>query len=1071
MNDLKKEIRNLTARIRILEEENQALSERSEDIMLIGLVAENFSLIHSPEDIIDRLLERIAILKKIPFCACCQVNGTELTIQQHYTTIPLAIKTGQRILLKPEVFLQMTMGLVILSQEDISEKVEKLPFSQTKLSPQYIALIPFESRIVKNGIMVFIDDNPLGKQLSQFSLLLQRIIDITVSKLDSLSLFRELNQLNDELDRRVELRTEELRKLNKELQTEVETRKAAENQLMEDQKILDTLNRAQSRFFTQEEHSTVMKGLLDDILTMDGSTLGFIAEAKVGENDVTTMTNYVLSAPDSDLSAYEAAPMRAFDRTTIFGKSILDQEPFFTDEINKEIQCNELPASHPKIQSFAGIPVIVDGSVIAYIGLGNNPRGYDKSTLFKLDPFITVIGNFVKTFQIEIARESTAQSLGREKIKLSEIFDNAPEAIILTDTDECILQVNRGFSQLFGYSSKEAQGKKISALIGEPITEEREVLNQAKASKSTTHVEALHHRKDGSEVFVSVIWSPIEFSDGQSNALYFIRDITEQRMVQNTLYEIAEGLLATEGDAFLHNTVTYLTDLFNVDYAFISDLSNPDSDTFQTIALSHRNAIVENFNCNNVDICQRVIREGKAIIQQGVLQQFPNDKQLHEFGIESYLGMLLTDSDKKPMGILGVMSTRPAENTELVEQIMKIVSVRITAELERRVRRKEAEEMQSALRHSQKMESMGRIAGGVAHDFNNILASMMGYAEFLSSLKTDPESSEGKAIDAILRGTERASQLTKQLLGFARKTQFKLNTVSVNSMIQETLKVSEKIFEKRIDLHVELNPKCWNVLADKNQIDQVLTNLFINARDAMPDGGQLHIRTDNEVLDKTYIQEIRGLKSGRYVKISVTDTGIGISEDVLEKIFEPFFTTKGEGLGTGLGLSVVYGIMRAHHGQITCYSEPGHGTTFNLYLPASDEAVKEKIVDTHLEKGTERILVVEDEEDIREVIKMQLENLGYSVILAENGFQAVEIYKKNEGRFDLVLFDLVMPGMNGIETYENLVQINPQVRCILMSGYSKDTRAADLFQSGKVGFLQKPFRLHELTQTIQRYLH
>ncbi len=1071
-NQLKQKIQTLTERIRVLEEENQTLSERAEDIMLIGLVAENFSLIHSPDDVIDRLLERIAILKNIPFCACCQVQGTNLVIQQHYMTRPLAIKTGQKIQLNPDVFLQMSMGIVILFREEIEEKVHHLPFSKKKLNPQYIALLPFESRLIKNGVLIFIDDKSIEDKLSQFPLLLQRVMDITVSKLDSLSLFRELNQLNNELDRHVEQRTKELRELNKELKAEVEIRKSTEKQLKEDQAILGTLNRAQSRFFTQEDHSLVLQGLLDDILKFDGSKLGFIAETKVLDEDQVEMSHYIMSSSERNIQDYDPDFSRILSPTALMGRAVLDGTPVISNNVKNEYNCERLSVNHPDITSFLGIPIKVKGDVVAFIGLGNNPKGYSEATISRLDPFLTVLGNFIRSFQLDEQRRQIERNLETEKTKLSEIFDSAPEAIILTSTDETIIQVNREFSRIFGYTWKEAVGHRLRDLIGKPNAEEQESLDQALKSHTRIHLEALRRKKDDTEIFVSMIWSPIQFSNGQINILCFIRDVTEQRLIQTTLYEIAEGSLAIEGEAFLHNTVTFLTNLLNVDYAFISDLSQVEDNLIQSITVSHRNEIIDNFSCRLSDTpCHKVLEDSFTVFPRDVALQFPNDAILSDLKIESYIGLLLVDSERNPLGILGVMCTRPAEKPDIIEQIMKIVSVRVTEELVRQIQKKEAEKMEAALRQSQKMESMGRLAGGVAHDFNNILASIMGYAEFLNSKLNDPDSAEGKAVEAMLRGTERASQLTKQLLGFARKTQFNPETVSVNSMIQEALKVSEKIFDKKIDIDVELNPECWNVFADRNQIDQVLTNLFINARDAMPQGGKLYIRNENVVLDESYIREIRDLKPGQYVKISVTDTGIGIPEDVLDQIFEPFFTTKGEGVGTGLGLSVAYGIMRAHHGQITCYSEPGEGTTFNLYLPVSNQEVTETVEDTHLEAGTERILVVEDEEDIREVIKMQLESLGYTVVLAENGNQAVDIYRESKGDFDLVLFDLVMPGMNGVETYEHLVNINPDVRCILMSGYSKDTRAAELFQSGKVGFLQKPFRLHELTQTIKHYIH
>jgi PAS domain S-box-containing protein len=388
---------------------------------------------------------------------------------------------------------------------------------------------------------------------------------------------------------------------------------------------------------------------------------------------------------------------------------------------------------------------------------------------------------------------------------------------------------------------------------------------------------------------------------------------------------------------------------------------------------------------------------------------------------------------------------------------------------------KKAEEdkkkLEEQLYHAQKMESIGRLAGGIAHDFNNILASIMGYAEWLK-LKLDIEtmSNESNAAEVILNATKRASELTKQLLGFARKGKYIPVPLNINNLIDEVVKVTEKMFEKKIKVIFDLQENIRTIEADRSQLNQVFTNLLINARDAMPLGGEIFLKTENICLNDEDIKHFFEMKVGNYVRLSISDTGVGIPESIKGHIFEPFFTTKGEGIGTGLGLATVYGIVKNHGGYINFQSESGKGTTFNLYFPSSDKLEIKTYRELEIIKGDATILVVDDEENIRTIAKIILDELGYRVYLAKDGFDAIKIYKNKKKQIDLVLLDLIMPNMNGESTFQKLKEINPKVKVVLSSGFSKNISSEKLLKEGALGFIQKPYLMQELSKVLNSIL-
>jgi len=376
--------------------------------------------------------------------------------------------------------------------------------------------------------------------------------------------------------------------------------------------------------------------------------------------------------------------------------------------------------------------------------------------------------------------------------------------------------------------------------------------------------------------------------------------------------------------------------------------------------------------------------------------------------------------------------------------------------------------MEAELFHAQNMEAVGTLAGGIAHAFNNILMGIQGYtALMISETKADhPAYSRLKRIEKQVKS---GSDLTSQLLAFSTGGRYEVKPCSMNDLIDKTSNAFGQT-RKDITIHKSLETDIWAVEIDQAQIEQVLINLYVNAQQAMPSGGDLTLKTRNVTLDEAYVRNYK-VKPGNYVMLTVTDTGVGIDDRAKERIFEPFFTTREMGRGRGLGLASAYGIIRGHQGIINIYSEEGQGTTFNLFLPATEKAaVKETVPPKGLLEGTETILFVDDEDVIIDVNREILESLGYKVVAAKSGQEALEVYRKLQAKISLIILDMIMPGMDGEATYDSLKKVNPELRVILSSGYSKNEQAKAILEKGCQAFIQKPFSISDLSMTIRQVL-
>ena len=386
------------------------------------------------------------------------------------------------------------------------------------------------------------------------------------------------------------------------------------------------------------------------------------------------------------------------------------------------------------------------------------------------------------------------------------------------------------------------------------------------------------------------------------------------------------------------------------------------------------------------------------------------------------------------------------------------------------VTERKALEMQ--MRHAQKMEAVGRLAGGIAHDFNNLLTVIAGYCD-ITLLKLDPNDPLRNNIDEVNKACDRAAGLTRHLLAFSRKQVLRPKVLNLNTILSEMKRMMPPLIGEDIQLVIELCPDLGRVKADAGQIEQILANLAVNARDAMPSGGELSMKTSNIVLDHEIASRFESGQAGPYVLLTVSDTGHGMNPETLSQVFEPFFTTKEVGKGTGLGLSTVHGIVKQSGGYVSVDSEVGRGTTFKIYLPQVDEEVVEvdtRASPTALLTGKETVLLVEDDNQVRSIAATALEMSGYDVLVAANGDEALLLCERSNRKIELLLTDVVMPRMSGQELSTRLLKMRPAMGVLYMSGYSENAIIHHGVMEKGTEFIEKPFSLEALTRKIRQVL-
>jgi signal transduction histidine kinase len=488
------------------------------------------------------------------------------------------------------------------------------------------------------------------------------------------------------------------------------------------------------------------------------------------------------------------------------------------------------------------------------------------------------------------------------------------------------------------------------------------------------------------------------------------------------------------------------------------------TDRVRTVALWRGGRIVDNVEYSLQGTPAEGIA-GRAVLcyPRDVQAKFPRDQRLPAVGAEGYIAVPLVGTTGATIGGIAAFTRKPITDESYAASVLQLFAGRVAAEMDRALTERELRKSEAHLHAVQRVEAIGQLAGNIAHDFNNLLMIVVGYAEILKK-RMGP----GAELTQLLEAADRASTLTRQLLAFGRRQMMEVQRIDLNRVVAQVQAMLTRVIGAQVRLTTSLDPELPNVEADPGQLEQVLVNLAINARDAMPDGGTLHITTTIEDVKEVYNQ----MPPGRYVCVSVSDTGTGMTPEVLRRIFEPYFTTKGTN-GTGLGLSSVYGIIKQTGGFIWCESELGKGTTFKIYLkPIAGVANNKPAADATADAvagGAETILVVDDERAVRELLTMILRGRGYTVIPAGDARTALEVLGSQDQPIDLVVSDIVMHGMSGTRLVEEIQSRWPTMKLLFVSGYSQGVALNPESSARKVPLLGKPFtpvRLEAMVRDI-----
>jgi two-component system, cell cycle sensor histidine kinase and response regulator CckA len=676
------------------------------------------------------------------------------------------------------------------------------------------------------------------------------------------------------------------------------------------------------------------------------------------------------------------------------------------------------------------------GKVVEYELTYNYPKLGERSLFASYFPIMGPTGiDRIACVLRDITERKRAEEV---RDRLAAVVESSDDAIIGKTLDGTIFAWNSGAENLFGYTAAEAVGKSIQILLPpERANEEQEILARIRSGGRLEHFETVRVQKDGKRMDVSVTISPIRDGNGTIvGASKVARDITERKCAEEELRKSEHRF----SKAFC---------------------SNPLAESISTHAegryLDVNDAFLKILGYKRGDVIGSTVSELNFWAQPAQREEML--RLLEENGRVIELRMQY----KTSTGDL-----REAEvSAELIELEGQPCVLAITRDITETLR------LEAQFHQAQKMEAVGRLAGGVAHDFNNMLSVIIGYSDLSVDLVA-ADSPLKKHLAQIKRASERAALLTRQLLAFSRQQVIFPRILDLNGVVENLTTMLLRMIGEDVSLSFRPSVPIGSIKADPGQIEQILMNLVLNARDAMQSGGQIIIETGHAELDEHYVSQNVGSRAGEYVTLAVSDTGCGMDDDVKSKIFEPFFTTKGLGQGTGLGLSTVYGIVTQNQGSIRVDSQPGKGTTFKIYFPrvaAQAEDLHESHEVEELPLGSETILVVDDDDAVRRVTASLLSNAGYRIIEANCAEKALQVITGSGPGIDLLLTDLVMFGQSGLELFEQAKILCPSLRSLFMSGYTGDL--VDL-QSGLISeraFLAKPFARIPLLKKVYAVLH
>lgn len=830
--------------------------------------------------------------------------------------------------------------------------------------------------------------------------------------------------------------------------------------------VLSAINKVFREALTCETIEDVGRACLDAASELTGSAIGFIGEV----NESGLFDDIALNNPAWDAckmpESKRAKLIHNMEIRSYWGSVITSGKSRIVNNPSSAPDRRGLPDGHPPIKCFLGVPLKAGDATVGMIALANKPRGYDEADMEKVEAlssaFVVALQRKSATDSLSKAhaelevrvKERTAElmrlnedlekeiserkaaevSLEAQKQRFYDVLETLPAYVVLLDEDYRVPFANKFFRTRFGDSG----GRRCYDYLfnrKEPC----EICETYKVLKTGKPREWEWTGPDERDYYIYDF--PFKEADGSTLILEMGIDVTEQKQAEEKLRESERRLKEAEELALLGHWELDLTantlhwsdetyrifgmdpSKFGASYEAFLGAVHPEDREFVNKAYTESVK-----NRTDYDVVHRLVMKDGSV-------KFVNER------CRTYYA-----PDGTPVRSLGTVS-----------------------DITRRVMDEEARlKLEADLRQTQKLEAVGRLAGGVAHDFNNRLAAIISYAHVLK-MKLGHDDERAQIADRIISTSEKAAGLTRSLLSFGRKEPIALKPVDLRKTMESALYLIRRVLMEDIEVVSDSPEGEVVVMADEGQIENMLINLAANAGDAMPGGGTLGVR--NEVLDLDDASAaLHGLqKAGSYARITVSDNGSGMDKETASRIFEPFFTTKEKGRGTGLGLPIVYGIVKQHGGHISVYSEPGVGTTFKIYLPAAAGTVKaDDSSKLPPPGGTETILLAEDDPDVRRGTRDVLEAFGYKVIEAEDGREAVRKYEEYKGKIDLLMLDVVMRGMNGLEALKAIRKISQGVKAVFMSGYAQDVLGGS--GVGTADVVVKPVMPNVLLQKVREIL-
>jgi two-component system, cell cycle sensor histidine kinase and response regulator CckA len=983
--------RDLQYKIRVLEEENAQLTERVEDSLLFGLISENIQNLTNKKEVFENTLERISILKAIPYGTCGELVDDKLVPITTYCSFSDEDNIGYPIHLKETVLSEISFGPTIVTPSDGID----FQFDKGLFKPTRIALIPFDSETMAKGLFVFMDDASEGDRLSPALMLLSQIVDMAVVKYDNMFLLGALTLANKDLESRVDQRTRDLAKMNNILEKEIVERKEKDRlyRLLADN-VTDTI-------------------WIFDLATL---TLDYISPSVQKYRGFT----------HSEAKSQQLEEMFSAQSYTLVTE-IMQDELSIDDNEGVDKQRSRTFEAEQSVKGGGYIWVEITASFIR-----------DKH-----DKPIAVLG---VTRNIDERKRVEANILENEK-KYRNLFENGSDLLCLHDLDGNLIETNLPFKKEYGWTREDLVNLNIRQVIPERHQEKFKRYLERTLNNGSDEGYVKFQTKSYETVVIEYRSTIIGDTNGNPQVIHVAgRDITERFNAEKALKESEEKYKAIVKHA---PAGIYEFDLTKMKFLSVNDVM------CEYTGYSEKEFL-------ELDLYELLSEESGKVFD-GLLEDiFENrlDQVSSEYKIRG----------KNQVEFWVLANARFFYENGLPKRAMAVVHDLTDI----RIAEKERRKLENQLQNAKKLESLGTLAGGVAHDLNNILSGVVSYPDLLL-LDLDEGSPLRAPLLAIKKSGEKAADIVQDLLTLARRGVGSRRVIDINQVVNDFLLSPE--YNKIISGHDAIRIKkslpdnVLNIVGSEIHISKTVMNLLANAVEAMPAGGEIKISTNSCYLD-TAQSHYESIPEGEYTTLEISDMGIGIPTSDLERIFEPFYTKKSMGRsGTGLGMSVVWGTVKDHGGYIDIISEEGFGTVFILYFPASrqeTQAPSSVLIEDYLGKG-ESILVIDDSEEQRTLATRMMQRLRYDVHAASSGKEAVSLVKNRQ--YDLLILDMIMPpGMDGLETYKKILEIVPRQKAIIASGYAESERVRKAQQLGAGSFIKKPFSIEKIGLAARKEL-